>query len=359
MEAALPPNEAARLAALQLYDVLDSAPELAYDDITQLAAFICDTPVALINLVDDDRQWSKSKVGIEFTQVPRRHSMCAHALLDPTGVTIVPNAAQDPRFADNPMVTSEPNIRFYAGAPLIVPGGDVLGTLCVMDRVPRELSAGMIDALEALARQVVSLLELRRMAGRLKRQASELEQRQVQLEVYQRRLQEMNGVLAQQSTTDPLTSLKNRRAFDALMNGESSRTERSGSPLALAIFDVDQFKAFNDEFGRLAGDEALRQVASIIHSHARTYDHAARYGGEEFAVVLPDTRLDAAKVVAERIRGAIEVFNWPLRPITVSVGVATTTSAQGSMNIVERADKALYLAKSAGRNRVVYAAEEA
>jgi diguanylate cyclase (GGDEF)-like protein len=215
------------------------------------------------------------------------------------------------------------------------------------------LEPHMVEALKALARQVGVLLELRRTVRKLKHASDELADRQAQLQNYQQQLEAMNLVLTEQSDTDPLTGLKNRRAFDRIMNEQSSRIERSHVPLALAIVDVDNFKSFNDEFGHVAGDEALQQVALVLQSHARTYDYVARYGGEEFAVVLPDTPPDAALVVAQRVCDAVQSFKWDRRPMTISVGVAATTTAQGSMDIVERADRALYEAKRKGRNRVV------
>ncbi len=358
MDAPLPPNEPERLAALRAYGVMDTPRERAFDDITKLAAYICDVPVALITFLDEDRQWFKSKVGLEFTQTERRTSFCTHAILTPGDLMVVPDASLDPRFVDNPTVIGEPYVRFYAGAPLVTLGGEALGTLCVLDKVPRVLDDAMLDGLRTLGRQVVAQLELRRALDRLARHAEEQDRRQRELEAYQNRLEDINLVLARQSATDALTGLENRRAFDRVLNEESSRTERSHSPLSLVIIDVDNFKHFNDEFGHLAGDEALQQVALILQAQARTYDHVARYGGEEFAVVLPDTPRESALLVAERIRVAVEKSHWAHRGITVSIGVATTVKAADSMTILERADKGLYLAKAQGRNRVVQVADD-
>lgn len=357
MDARKPRNEVLRLEALHSYDVLDSAAEQAYDDIAKLASYICDAPMALITLIDEDRQWFKARVGVDVLQTPRGDAFCTHAILDPQEVMQVHDTSLDPRFSNNPLVTGDPNIRFYAGAPLVTSTGAALGTVCVADRVPRKLEPRMVDALKALSRQVVSLLQLRHALSELKLLSDVQQHRQKQLEGHQKRLEDLNLVLVEQNTTDPLTGLKNRRAFDRILNEESSRTERSHSSLALAIIDVDHFKSFNDEFGHVAGDEALQQVSLMLQSHARAYDHAARYGGEEFAVILPDTRIDACMVVAERIRRAVQEFDWRHRPITVSVGVAVATSSNGALNLVERADKALYEAKRKGRNCVVHLGE--
>ena len=357
MRAALPHNETDRLVALRAFDVLDSGNESTFDDIARLAAYICDMPIALISLVDSERQWFKSKVGLEFSQTSRDQSLCSHAILSPDVVMEISDASRDQRFAEFPMINSEPNIRFYAGAPIVTPAGYAMGTVCVMDRVPRELEPAMREALQMLSRQVVALLDMRRAMAGLRKTTDDLLDRQMQLERYQQRLEQMNQVLVAQTTLDPLTGVENRRAFDHIMNEQSSRPERSHSPLALAIIDMDNFKVVNDDLGHVVGDQALQQVARILQAHARTYDHVTRYGGDEFALILPDTPIDAAMVVAQRVRKAVHDFTWPHKPLTISVGVATTSTEQGSMNIVERADRALYQAKRNGRNCVVHVAE--
>jgi len=154
-------SEKKRLKVLWQYDVLDTIPEALFDDLTELAAGICEAPIALISLVDEKRQWFKSKFGITVNETSRDVSFCAHAIQQPD-LFIVPDATQDVRFASNPLVTSDPKIRFYAGAPLTTPDGYALGTLCVIDKVPRELRSEQKQALRILARHVVSQLELRR-----------------------------------------------------------------------------------------------------------------------------------------------------------------------------------------------------
>lgn len=182
----------------------------------------------------------------------------------------------------------------------------------------------------------------------------EQRQRQRELESVQSQLKALNRELAQQSTTDTLTGLKNRREFDRALLEETARVTRNGTVLGLLIIDVDNFKPYNDEFGHVAGDEALAQVGAVLLKNSRTNDVAVRYGGEEFAVLLPDTDKHNAMVVAERIRAAIASAQWKLRTVTVSIGVAVTSRADDNPSLVERADQAMYEAKRQGRNCVIH-----
>ncbi|HEV7857112.1 MAG TPA: GAF domain-containing protein [Pyrinomonadaceae bacterium] len=161
MKAPLPDNEAARLETLRQYQILDTDPEETFNDLTRLAAYICGTPIALITLIDMNRQWFKARVGMSQQETSRDISFCSHAILQ-TGPLVVRDAMDDARFARNPMVLSDPYIRFYAGSPLVTPEGFVLGTLCVIDRVPRDLTQEQVAALRALGNQVITLLEARR-----------------------------------------------------------------------------------------------------------------------------------------------------------------------------------------------------
>jgi GAF domain-containing protein len=198
--APLPKNEVKRLKVLWQYDVLDTVPEEVFDDLTDLAAHICEAPVALISLVDENRQWFKSQVGTSVKETSRDISFCAHAILN-DGLLVISDATKDPRFSDNPMVTGAQKIRFYAGAPLVTPDGHALGTLCVLDKKPRKLRPEQMKALRVLAHHVVSQLELRRHArelvetrqdGRrqkaeLARAKAEIERLRTQLERFQKR----------------------------------------------------------------------------------------------------------------------------------------------------------------------------
>jgi GAF domain-containing protein len=156
-----PKNEEARLAALEKYAILDTDPEAAFDDLTQLASYVCKTPMAMISLIDEERQWFKSKVGSTSTETSRDVAFCSNAIMQ-DDVFVVPDATKDERYRNNPMVVADPHIRFYAGAPLITDEGYALGTLCVIDQKPRELEPEQRDALKALSRLVLAQLEFRR-----------------------------------------------------------------------------------------------------------------------------------------------------------------------------------------------------
>jgi GAF domain-containing protein len=189
MSAFAPSTEAARLAALDRYAILDSEPEQSFDDLVILAAHICKTPMAMLSLVDDHRQWFKSKIGVQIRETPRDISFCAHAIQQ-AELFIVPDTLKDTRFRENPLVQGEPHVRFYAGAPLITEDDYALGTLCVVDREPRELDGEQKEALLALSRLALRQMELRRNLQLLKEALNDRTKEEHARELELKRLEE-------------------------------------------------------------------------------------------------------------------------------------------------------------------------
>jgi diguanylate cyclase (GGDEF)-like protein len=314
-------EESARLAALRSYCVLDTGREARFDDLTGLAASICETPVALVSLVDTHRLFFKSAHGMDVREVRYPGFFCAHAIRQ-REVFVVPDALEDPRFAKHPLVVDPPRVRFYAGAPLVTSQDYVLGTLCVADFVPRKLDPKQIETLRTLARQVTSQLDLNLQAMR-----------------------------------DPLTGLYNRRQLDESLHREILRARRGGAPVGVMAIDVDHFKRVNDTLGHEAGDCALRRIAEELAGCVREEDVACRAGGEEFVIILPGAGRTALRSRAEAVRRKIEqarirAGEGTLK-LTVSIGLASFPSyGDSGKNVLRAADAALYKAKAAGRNRV-------
>ena len=264
MKAPLPEDEAARLGALHQYEILDTDSEQAFDDITRLAAYICGTPTALISLIDHSRQWFKSRVGLDVTETCRDVSFCAHAILQANDVLIVPDTLLDERFATNPLVNSDPYIRFYAGVPLVTPEQYVLGTLCAIDRIPRQLSPEQVEALQALGRQAIAQLELRRNLANLARTTTQLQQAETGR-------QQVEGTL--QKAIDE--SLRLARAVNSASDGVVvTDPNRADNPiiytnpafLRIAGYSVHEVIGFNCRFlqGADTDPQAIAQLREAI-----------------------------------------------------------------------------------------------
>jgi diguanylate cyclase (GGDEF)-like protein len=348
---ALPADEAQRLATLREHAILDSPPEQAYDDLLRIAAAICRVPMGAVSLVDADRQWFKSRIGIDAAETPREYSFCAHAILEPDRMLVVEDAQDDARFRDNPLVLGDPNIRFYAGAPLSA-GGQPLGAFCVMDDKPRQLDEEQLDALQALSRQASILLELRRLGRALNHQLRERAWYEQQLRAHQAELEAQNADLNEQTRTDPLTGLANRRAFAVGVEKAIAAASDASAPLHLAVVDIDHFKTINDLHGHVEGDRVLKAVGDVLGAQAgAARGRVARYGGEEFVLLLPDMPQDQARLQCEYLREAIAALPIGL-PVTVSIGLASHHAGDTPESLFARADQALYAAKREGRDRV-------
>jgi len=346
-------QEAARLASLESYAIVDTPPERAYDDIASLACLVCDAPVATVTLVDRDRQWFKASIGLEHVQTSRSESICSLAIRTPQQLFEVRDVLADPDIPMRPTDQHGQLLRFYAGMPVLAADGRALGTVCVLDHMPRTLTRMQREGLEALARQTEHLLELRRYALQQQRLLQERDAVALKLEHDRDDLQRRHDDLKHVAHHDPLTGLLNRAALEGLRKRPEAMQRLEASGYAIAVIDIDHFKQINDRHGHLLGDRALRAVADVITSCVRQGDLAVRYGGEEFLLVLPATPMPGAYEVAERIRAQMSSLALPFT-ITVSVGIAAGDPlADTPEQVFDRADQALYRAKAGGRDRVV------
>jgi diguanylate cyclase (GGDEF)-like protein len=310
-----------RLTTLKSFDVLDTPCEEVFDRITRVAQRAIGTPMAVVSLVDADREWFKSRIGVEADETPRDNSFGTHTIKRET-VMVVEDAERDPTFARGPLVTGPPFIRFYAGAPLIANNGQRIGALCTMDTRPRILSELERNLLVDLAAMVVRELELRRVAS-----------------------------------YDVLTGASARGQFFSLAEKELARAVRYRTPLSLFVMDLDHFKKINDTFGHGVGDRVLKEAVDACQNALRAHDLVGRLGGEEFAALLPQTDGEGAVVAAERVRRKLESLKLTLDSETIaftaSFGVATLKGPEDYVKaMIERADNALHAAKRDGRNRV-------
>jgi len=345
IEAPLPFDEAARLASLRDLGILYTPAEERFDRVTRLACRLLDVPLAMVTLIDADAQWFKSRQGMGERENPRAVSFCAHAILGEETM-VVPDTHLDPRFADNPLVTGEPFIRFYAGHPLAANGSRV-GTLCALDRRPRAIAAADLAVLRDLAAWVENELQV------------------TALSAAQRELISERDDLKRRAMLDPLTHLWNRGAIVDVLERELARARRAGETVSVILADLDRFKAINDTRGHAAGDAARLEAARRMRGAVRAYDAIGRYGGEEFLVVLGDCDADAASAIAEAIRRRLAERPVLLPDggelaVTASLGVATAAPARPDAQsdpaaLVRAADDALYRAKAAGRDRVTIA----
>ncbi|WP_295924689.1 sensor domain-containing diguanylate cyclase [uncultured Xanthomonas sp.] len=349
-----PDNEAARLQALHALQILDTEPEASYDDLVGIAAKLCDTPSALISLVDAERQWLKAQRNVCLLSTARDESFCGHTILTPEQVMVVADATADARFQHNPLVT-EGGVRFYAGAPLLTREGLPVGTVCVLDNRPRTLQPEQLAALQALSRQVMQLIELRRSSHALALQLRERAWYEQQLLQYQESLESLNAELLEQARTDPLTGLLNRRAFATALMIHAEAAQPGSAPLSVAILDLDYFKSVNDLHGHDKGDEALLALADMLRARLPPESVVARYGGGEFALLLPGMDAAQAMRACERLRQDTSLLQLGV-PLTASIGVATLQGRESAEDLLKRADQGLYQAKRAGRDCVSLAA---
>jgi diguanylate cyclase (GGDEF)-like protein len=312
------PEEERRLAALYALNILDTGSNERFDRITRLAQRVFGTQAAQVNLLDVDRVWFKSSQGFGGTEAPRELSFCTHAILL-TEATVVGDARDDARFADNPHVLDDPNVRFYAGQPIAAPGGEPVGTLCIFDDTPRDPARFDEEA-------------LRELAGMAEAEIASLSL----------------------AIGDELTGLSNRRGFEMLGERLLAARSRLGLPLTVVYADLDNMKAINDRFGHEAGDRALKETAKIIETMLRGSDVIARLGGDEFGAILAGAASADARSAVARIESALAERNATgTEPydLSLSVGVAEAPPGEEATlgELTAAADAAMYEAKREAR----------
>jgi len=314
-----PQDEATRLDTLRALNILDTSPEERFDRLTRLAKRLFGVPIALVSLVDENRQWFKSCQGLNASETSRDISFCGHAILG-DDIFLIPNAATDERFHDNPLVTNEPHIRFYAGCPLTVSNGSKLGTLCLIDRAPRDFDEDDLALLRDLARM------------------AEQELAAVQL-----------------ATMDELTMISNRRGFEALSQHALGLCKRLEKPASMLFFDLNLFKHINDQFGHAEGDRALTKFAQLLKETFRESDVLGRLGGDEFAILLTNASAETSDEILDRFRKQVERYNKESQrgyDILFSVGVVQYEPARHNdvSDLMAEADTLMYEQKKQTRS---------
>lgn len=317
----LPADEEQRLRELERYGIVGAGSDEHFDRLVTLASSLFASPVAAISLVEADRQWFLASKGLNVCETPREVSFCAHAILH-DDVLVVSDARADERFRSNPLVTSDPHIRFYAGAPLRTPHGHALGTLCVIDQKPQEPSEEQLRQLTLVAELVMRELELRRLRH-----------------------------------ICPITGLTTRKTFLAIGEREFRRARHERNPLSLLCFDIDNFRQINNRWGHHEGDKVLADLCHLALHQLRDQDFAGRLGDGEFALLFVGLDHGQAQAAAEHVRLAVKkmkgIHSHSDVQLHISGGVSTLCPSDRSFgDLLRRADQAMELAKNNGRDQI-------
>ncbi len=353
----IPLDEARRLTALHATRLLHSAPEDAFDRITRMASRLLKMPIALVSLVAEEDQWFKSRCGIDMTGTRREISFCGHAILDHEPL-IVPDATQDARFADNPMVVNPPHVRFYAGVQLYSIDRMPLGTLCVLDRVPRTLNEEELDILRDLARMTEQLIHFRQLAT-----AAQSLHSHVYVDNANPDLAAAAGQVEFLLTHDMLTGLANRQVLVRTIGQNLDKWKSDGLHTLVATINIDKFKRLNELLGHHEGDKALVAITWSLQNLLRPGDMLARAGSDEFVVLLPGLGDDS--VARDRLRqlmqAATREFKTPggAIPLTCSIGYAIfpEDGTDGDL-LLNNATMAVRRAKALGGGQIQRYSEE-
>ena len=336
----IPQNEVRRLEVISRLHLANTPNQREFDDVTNLARNITNSPISLVTVVDKDSQWFLSHQGLDVHETSRSISFCAHAIIG-SELLEIKDAMCDWRFKDNPLVVGNPNIRHYAGVPLILDSGEAVGTLCVFDIVTKELTSTQKTALRTLARSVVNEIELLRKIAKL----NQTLERNVSLE----------SQISAPPALDPLTHLPNRSTLVDRLNQQLLLTKRHPKKVAVLLINLDHFSVINNTLGSTAGDEAIAQVASQLKNHLRASDTLARLGFDEFAVVLPDIHsAEDAMLVSKKMHKALNQtanLNGHHYLIKGSIGIALFPDhSDKSETLIQQSHLAVQSAKQSGGN---------
>lgn len=327
----------------------DAAHANDFDALTRLARQLCDTPIASISSMRQERVWYLAAQGVQLGSVSTRVAFEPHTFRSNNATLVVPNTMADERFATHPFVAQPPRIRFYAGTTIFGPDDQAFGCLSVMDYVPRSLGEAQSEALRVLARQVSVQLALRRTQNDLEQVLAVRDALQDKLTSYQTRLDDALIRLNTESTIDALTGLPNRRAFDTRLDEETDRARRYELPISLLLLEIDRFAQHQTIRGHEGGNDLLKNLAQHLRRGLRQSDMLSRYSPSGFAIILPNTGFDGCCALAERMRKSVQAAEWSAKDVTLSAGMSSQASASAqSAALLAEAVKALTLAKQSG-----------
>ena len=319
-------------------NLLDTPLEERFERITRMVQIALGVPMSAFSLIDRERQWFKSIQGIDATENTRSVSFCAYTILG-DDVMVIPDAKADPRFSKNPLVTGDPNIKFYAGCPVRAPDGRNIGSLCAIDSKSRSMTPDQIEMLRNLALMIEAELKVSQLSKAQNDLIHELDQTQ--------RL----------ALIDPLTRIWNKAGIDDILKREWAFTSRKNIPLSMIIADIDGFKKINDQHGSEKGNRILQEIGKRFLKALRQEDAVGRVGGEEFMVIMPDVSPEHLEETAERIRRAVSeepyIIDGKSIIIEITMGAASIMphGRSSQLALITAADNAIHRAKSNGKNR--------
>ena len=341
VSADLPVDEKERIDSLKKLNILETPLDKNLERVTRLCQNYFKVPIVAISLIDSERQWFKSIQGLDVCETTREVSFCSHTILQDE-VFIIADATKDERFSNNPLVTDEPHIRFYAGYPIYSADDRKIGSLCIIDSKPRHLQETDIDALKDFAALVETELN-----------------KQKNTYLNANLINELNEA-KRAMFIDPLTRVWNRRGIEKVIQTASLTARTNNQKFCIAVIDVDDFKKINDTYGHSAGDTVLKRLSSTLVETLRENDAVGRFGGEEFIAIVDIQSHEKAKNLLQRVRKKVENKEFKIHDnksvrftITIGASFVDLKNDQSLECLFDEADKKLYQGKKSGKNKVV------